>query len=199
MKLAVLLGSARKNSTGTHVAEWVTEIITSDKRFELDFVNVADLDLPFFNEDFSPKYMHYMGKDYTNPKGKAWAERVAAAEAFIFITPEYNHSTSAVLKNALDWVGIEWDGKPVGFVGYSITQFGGVRAVEHLRQIAPELGLIQTTRPVLVSNALDAIAENGMPEDDTLKNTLAALLDDIYALGEKLGKRRSHTMALATA
>lgn len=186
MKLTVILGSARKNGTGSRVANLVQQVVKADGRFELDFVAVDELDLPFFNEDFSPKYRHYTGSDYTNPKGKAWAERVAKSEAFLFLTPEYNHSISAALKNALDWVGTEWANKPVGFVGYSIVPYGGVRAVEHLRQIAPELGLIQARNTVLIGNALDAIAETGMPEDEGLKNALTTLLDEVHTLGEQL-------------
>jgi NAD(P)H-dependent FMN reductase len=187
MKLAVILGSAR-NGAGTKVAKWATNTIDADGRFELDFVDAVSLDLPFFNEDFSPKYKHYQGKDYTNAKGKTWAQRVADADAFIFITPEYNHSISALLKNALDWVGTEWAGKPVGFIGYSSTQYGGVRAVEHLKQIAPELGLIQANATVLVGTAPETIADDGSTSDETIKGNLTQVLDEVHMLATKLSR-----------
>lgn len=177
MNIIILMGSARKNGTGAQVGEWVQSVVATDKRFVVDYIVASELNLPFFNEDFSPKYRHYSDQEYTNAAGKEWAARVAKADGFIFITPEYNHSYSAALKNALDWVGTEWSDKPVGFVGYSITQFGGVRAVEHLRQIAPELGLIQTRIPVLISGVPDSITENN---DSAPRQAMSKLLDELY-------------------
>jgi NAD(P)H-dependent FMN reductase len=185
MKLAVILGSAR-HGAGKRVAKWVTDTVDTDGRFELDFVDAVSLELPLFNEDFSPKYKHFQGKDYTNPKGKAWADRVAAADAFIFITPEYNHSISGLLKNTLDWVGPEWTGKPVGLVGYSGTPYGGIRAVEHLKQIAPELGLVQVNATVLVGAVPETITESGTTSSQTIQADLAKVLDEIHTLAGKL-------------
>lgn len=185
MKVAVLLGTARPTGAGHRVGEWVKDAVAADKNLELDFVTLADLGLPFFDEDFSPKYKHYQGKDYTNEAGKAWAERVGAADAFIFITPEYNHSYSALLKNALDWVGPEWSGKPVAFVGYSMVQYGGVRAVEHLRNVAAELNLQPVNVAVLVGGVNEAIDENGVANDD-LNGALKNLLGELHGLGQKL-------------
>lgn len=186
MRIAIILGTARERGVGHRVAKWITDTASTDERFEVDFVDTATLNLPFFNEDFGPKYRHYSGAEYTNPEGKAWAERVAQAEAFLFITPEYNHSTSAILKNALDWVGPEWSGKPVGLVGYSITSFGGARAIEHLRQIAPELGLHQVREALLISTAQEVISEEGKPKVQELDTPLKTLLDEVYDLGTKL-------------
>lgn len=190
MKLLVLHGSARINGTGSHVTKWVADTAKNDERFSTELVHVADLDLPFFNEAFSPKYRHYSGHEYTNPHGKAWAKKVAEADAFIFVTPEYNHSVPAALKNALDWVGMEWANKPVGFVGYSGVPYGGVRAVEHLRQIAPELGLVQAHHTVLVGHAPDRIAEDGTVSDEFLVRALPPLLDEIYHLATVLVQPR---------
>jgi NAD(P)H-dependent FMN reductase len=122
MKILVVLGSARQNGLGQRVGKWVHGVSAADTEHETEVVSVAELNLPLFNENFSPKYRHYTGSEYTNAEGKAWAERVAGADAFVFVTPEYNHSIPAALKNALHWVGSEWADKPVGFVGYSITR-----------------------------------------------------------------------------
>lgn len=184
MKLLILAGSNRPAGTGARVSKWVDSVARQDNRFEdIDLVSVSDLNLPIFNEEFSPKYRHYTGNEYTNPAGKAWAERVAAADAFIVISPEYNHSVPGGLKNALDWVGTEWAGKPVGLIGYSITPFGGVRAIEHLRQIAPELGLRPATNHVLISDVENTISKAGEPAAQGLGTALATMLDEVVHTG----------------
>lgn len=184
MKLLILAGSNRPAGAGARVSKCVQAAVSKDSRFnEVDFVSVSDLNLPVFNEDFSPKYRHYTGKEYTNAAGKAWAERVDAADAFIYISPEYNHSVPGGLKNALDWVGTEWAGKPVGLIGYSITPFGGVRAVEHLRQIAPELGLRPTTNYILIGDVANAIGDDGRPVSEDLGTALTSVLDELATAG----------------
>lgn len=180
MKLMIIAGSNRPTGAGARVNIWIQSAASIDSRFtSVELVAVSDLDLPAFNEDFSPKYRHYAGKDYTNPAGKAWAQRVAATDAFIIITPEYNHSVPGGLKNVLDWVGGEWANKPVGLVGYSITPFGGVRAIEHLRQITPELGLRPTDNYILIGDVTNAITEAGRPASEDLGTSLTNLLDEI--------------------
>jgi NAD(P)H-dependent FMN reductase len=186
MKVAVLLGSARENGTGVRVGQWVRDAVSADSRFELDFVPLVELGLPFFNEEFSPKYRQYMGKEYANADGKAWADRVGAADAFVIVTPEYNHGYPALLKNSLDWVGPEWSGKPVAFVGYSIVPLGGVRSVEQLREVAAELNLQPVNLAVLVGNAGEAISEKGVASSDELNAALKTALESLYDLGQKL-------------
>lgn len=180
MKLMIIAGSNRPSSAGARVSDWVQSAASKDSRFSnVELVTVSDLDLPAFNEDFSPKHRHYTGKDYTNAAGKAWAQKVADTDAFIIITPEYNHSVPGGLKNALDWVGGEWAHKPVGLIGYSITQFGGVRAVEHLRQITPELGLRPVDNYILVGDVTNAVGEDGQPASEDLNTSLTSVLNDI--------------------
>lgn len=185
MKVLVILGSARKGGTGQRVGQWVKDAVNAQGDLELDYVSVDELNLPIFNEAFSPKYRHYTGDDYTNPDGKAWAERVAKAEAVIVVTPEYNHGYPGGLKNSFDWVGTEWQGKPVAFVGYSITQFGGVRAVEQLRQVVTEMGMHQVPNAVLVGTAQEVLSESGVSSSDELNGTLSGVLKDLVALGAK--------------
>ena len=178
MNVMIVVGSARASGSGSRVGSLVATLAKEYSDLQAELVSVGELDLPPFDEDFSPKYRHYYNKDYTNPAGKAWAERVAAADAFIIITPEYNHSTSGSLKNALDWVGTEWDGKPVGLVGYSITPFGGVRAVEHLLQISHELGLRPTQAYALIGDVTNAVQEDGSADEQTQK-AIKAILQEI--------------------
>lgn len=104
MNLMLFFGSSRQGRRGEVVANWVRDHAEADKRFEIDYVDSRDLELPFYDEAFNP-LSRKPGENYTYPEGKAWAERIAGNEGFILITPEYNHGYPAILKNALDWVG----------------------------------------------------------------------------------------------
>lgn len=180
MKLMVILGSVRAGRRGEKIAHWATEQIKQDGRFnEVELVDVKELDLPLYNEVESPMMLASQGKEYAEPKGRAWADKVAGADAFVLVNAEYNHGYSASLKNALDWVGNEWFGKPVGFVSYGWS--GGIRSTEQLRQVVAELGLVQTrfAVPIRIGNDLD---ENGNPNQESSQKSLSQMLDQIIAL-----------------
>lgn len=182
MKLMVILGSSRQGRKGEVVAKWVANRVEADERFELDYVDLRELNLPFFDEPLSPFSMAREGRPYTYPEGKAWAERVAAAGAFIMVTPEYNHGYPGVLKNALDWVGPEWGGKAVDFVSYSWTTVGGARAVEQLRQVVLELGLIPGGVGLHIGRQADSFDENGQPKEDYMDPALQRIFEELSKL-----------------
>src|SRR6476619_1316002 len=130
--IAVILGSTRPGRRGEQVARWVVAQAThrSDATFEL--VDLLDHPLPHLDEPLPPN----MGQ-YQNPHTQDWAATIARFDGFVFVTPEYNHSTSGVLKNAIDYLYPEWSNKAAGFVSYGAL--GGTRAIEHLRAILSEL------------------------------------------------------------
>jgi NAD(P)H-dependent FMN reductase len=144
MHIAIILGSTRPGRRGMAVAEWVLSQAAprSDATFEL--VDLADFDLPLFDEPFPPA----MGK-YTKPHTQRWAAKIATFDAFVFVTPEYNRSTSGVLKNAIDFLKNEWRNKAAGFVGYG--SLGAARAIEHLRQMMGELEVADVRGQVTLS------------------------------------------------
>jgi NAD(P)H-dependent FMN reductase len=181
MKLMVIFGSSRQARKGTVVADWVKRGVDTDGRFNIDFVDLRDLNLPFFDEPVSPFSMKKAGLDYTNPKGKAWAGRVEKADAVILVTPEYNHAPPAVLKNALDWVGPEWIDKPVGMISYGGIS-GGIRAVEQLRTITIELGLFDVANAIHFPHFKHAFNEDGEPLDENYGPKLTKMLDEILRL-----------------
>ena len=123
------------------------------------------------------------GKSYTHAEGKAWAQRVEQAEAVIIVTPEYNHGYPAVLKNALDWVGPEWVDKPVAFISYGGAS-GGARAVEQLRTVTIELGLVQVANPIHFVFFTKAFNEQGDPSYQGTNDSLTKMLDEIIRLHE---------------
>lgn len=182
MKLMIILGSTRQGRRGEVVAKWAAAAAGKDSRFEVDYVDLRELNLPFFDEPMSPFTLRDTGASYTHPEGEAWAGRVGQADGFIFVTPEYNHGYPGVLKNALDWVGREWGDKPVGFISYgNIT--GGARAVEGLRQVSVELGLVQVANAIYFPGiSRGAFTEAGQPAHDGANENLAKMFDEIIRL-----------------
>lgn len=178
----IIWGSSRQARKGGSVVDWVNKQAEADTRFEVDFVDLQKLSLPFFDEPLSPFSMARQGVDYTHAEGKAWAERVGRAQAIIIVTPEYNHGVAAVLKNALDWVGPEWTDKPVGLISYGGIS-GGARAVEGLRTVTTELGLIQVANGLHFPYFEEAFDEHGQPKRlDYYEANIKKMFDELVRL-----------------
>ena len=146
-KIAIILGSTRPNRKGAAVADWVNKL-AADRAASYDLIDLRDVDLPFLDEGTPPS----MGK-YEHDHTKAWAERIDEYDGYVFVTPEYNHSTSAALKNAIDYLYAEWNDKACAFVGYG--SLGGARSIEHLRAIASELQMAHVRQQVSLSFSED--------------------------------------------
>ena len=172
MKIAVILGSIREIRRGGRVAKWLMPELSKHKDIEFELLDLNDYPLPFYNESNSPDGLE---GNYTNKLGKKWAAKIGEADAFILITPEYNHGPSAVLKNALDWVFAEWNRKPVTFISYSPNAAGGIRAIEQLRQVAVELKMAPIQHALHIPYVLDTLDEDGK----ILKGHLNEKLDDL--------------------
>lgn len=144
IKVAIVIGSTRPGRVGEAVGKWVFEIAgkRTDAAFEL--VDLVEMNLPLLDEPNPPAMQRY-----TKPHTKAWSEKIAAFDAFIFVTAEYNHGMPAALKNALDFLYREWNNKVAGFVAYGNT--GGARAVEQLRQVVAELQMADVRDQVSLS------------------------------------------------
>src|SRR6266568_7612948 len=144
LRIAIIIGSTRPGRNGEAVAKWVHEIAQkrSDAQFEL--VDIKDFNLPLLDEPVPSM----MGQ-YSKPHTKAWAAKIGSFDGFVFVTPEYNHSISGALKNAIDFLFSEWNNKAAGFVGYGSV--GGVRAVEHLRLVMAEVQVATVRNQVALS------------------------------------------------
>ena len=149
----IIVGSVRPGRIGLPIAEWVREHAETESDFEIDFVDLAELALPFMDEPNHPRL-----RQYTQPHTIAWSERVDAADAFIFVTPEYNHSFSPALKNAFDYLNQEWWRKAVGFVSYGGVS-GGSRGVVAFEPAFTTLGLVKTGANVEIPFAAAMVAE----------------------------------------
>ncbi|MFB9837558.1 NADPH-dependent FMN reductase [Actinoallomurus acaciae] len=140
-KIAIIVGSTRPGRIGRSVADWVHGIAAKRVEAEYEIVDLADYDLPLYDELIPAAVGQYAG-EHT----KRWAEVVARYDGFLVVTPEYNHAPPAALKNAFDFVHAEWGNKAVGFVGYGAV--GAARAVEHLKLVATELSVASVAAQV---------------------------------------------------
>ena len=182
MKLMIIWGSSRTARKSGPLIDWVKGRTEADKRFEVDLVDLKELNLPFYDEPMGPYSLAKSGTGYSNPQGKTWAERVGRSDAVIIVTPEYNHGPSAVLKNALDWVGPELKDKPVGLISYGGVS-GGIRAVEQLRSITIELGLINVANAIHFQFFSKCFDEQGkLVSKETFNPQLEAMFDEIERL-----------------
>jgi NAD(P)H-dependent FMN reductase len=144
IRIGIILGSTRPGRNGEAVARWVYQVASQRNDVEFELVDLLDYKLPHLDEALPPS----LGQ-YELPHTREWAAKIASFDGFVMVTPEYNHSTSGVLKNAIDFLSAEWNNKSVGFVSYGSV--GGARAVEHLRLIAGELKMADVRSQVALS------------------------------------------------
>ncbi len=143
LKIGIIIGSTRPGRNGAAVAKWVYDLACQRKDAEFEMVDLLSFHLPLLDEPIPASQGKYSKEHTIN-----WAAKIDSLDAFVFVTPEYNHSTSGALKNAFDFLYKEWNNKVAGIVSYGSSS--GVRAAEHLRLIAAELQ-IATVRVTLWS------------------------------------------------
>ncbi|HEY3711018.1 MAG TPA: NAD(P)H-dependent oxidoreductase [Amycolatopsis sp.] len=190
-RIAVITGSTRPRRRATMVAEWVVEVaarhVPADAAtFEL--VDIADFALPMLDEEVPAAI-----GSYANEHTRQWAETIAGFDGFVFVTPEYNHSMTAALKNAIDFLFAEWGDKAAGFVSYGLH--GGVRAVEHLRVTLAEVKIADVRTTVALSlftdfQLTDMTQPGVFAPGDHQEPTLTRMLDEVVAWSRALAPLR---------
>ncbi|MEP0824043.1 MAG: NAD(P)H-dependent oxidoreductase [Nitrososphaera sp.] len=144
LRIAIILGSTRPGRNGEAVAKWVFDIAKRRADAEFEYVDIKEYGLPLLDEPVPPSRGVY-SKEHT----KKWAAKIDSFDAFVFVTPEYNHGIPGALKNAIDFLYKEWNNKVAGFVGYGSA--GGVRAVEQLRLVMAEMQVATVRAQVQLS------------------------------------------------
>ena len=182
-RIGIILGSTRPNRNGEQVAKWVYDIASRRSDAEFELVDLRDYPLPHLDEPLPPS----MGQ-YQNEHTRQWADKIASFDGFIMVTPEYNHSTSGVLKNAIDYLYAEWNNKAVGFVSYGGV--GGARAAEHLRLIAGELQMADVRQQVALSLLTEFENFSVLKPSDYSQASLNTLLDQVIAWSTALAPLR---------
>jgi NAD(P)H-dependent FMN reductase len=155
-----------------------------DAAFEI--VDIADFDLPLLDEAFPPS----MGQ-YAQPHTHAWAAKIADFDAFVFVTPEYNHSMSGSLKNAIDFLFREWNDKAAGFVSYGSV--GGARAVEQLRLVMGEIKVADVRAQCALSLFTDFENFTTFKPQPSQEPAVEAMLNDLIPWGRALQAMRLET------
>jgi NAD(P)H-dependent FMN reductase len=173
-KIGIILGSTRPGRNGEAVAKWVHAIAGKRQDAEFELIDLKDHPLPHLDEPIPPSAGHY-SQDHT----KAWAKTIDALDGFVFVTPEYNHSMSGSLKNAIDYLYAEWNNKAAGFVSYGSA--GGVRAVEHLRSVMAELQVATVRAQAALYLSTDFENFRLFKPDPSREKAVSAMLDQLVA------------------
>jgi NAD(P)H-dependent FMN reductase len=158
MKIAVVIGSVRETRVTDRLAKWVTD--EASKVTEVETVDLKDYPMPFMDEAISPRYNP---ERQPKPEVKRWLDKIAEFDGYVFVTPEYNRTTSGVLKNAIDYLAYEMEKKPVALVGHGSS--GGAQAIASLRMALPGVGAVTIPQALFFTDRVgEAIDEKGMLE-----------------------------------
>ncbi|MET8289215.1 NADPH-dependent FMN reductase [Streptomyces sp. NPDC048448] len=182
-RIGIIIGSTRPGRNGEAVAKWVHEIASQRSDVEFELVDLLDYKLPHLDEAMPPS----LGQ-YSQPHTREWAAKIASFDGFVMVTPEYNHSTSGVLKNAIDYLYAEWNNKAIGFVSYGSV--GGTRAVEHLRLVAGELQMADVRSQVALSLFTDFENFSVFRPSDLHLDGLNTMLDQVMSWSNALASLR---------
>ncbi len=192
LRIAIILGSTRPGRNGEAVARWVYDKAkrradnnnNHDQNVEFEYIDIKDFNLPLLDEPIPPSQGQY-SKDHT----KAWSAKIDSFDAFIFVTPEYNHGIPGALKNAIDFLYKEWNNKAAGFVSYGSA--GGVRSAEHLRLVMAELQIADVRAQVTLSLFTDFENFTKFKPAAYHEKSFNDMLDQVIAWGNALKDLRT--------
>lgn len=173
LKLHVIIGSTRPGRVGPSVARWFEEYARNHGVFEAALIDLAEFSLPIFDEPKHPRL-----RQYQHEHTKRWAASVAEADAFAFVTPEYNYGTSPALLNALDYLVVEWSYKPAGVVSYGGVS-GGLRGAQHLKQTLTSLKMVAPPEGVGIPNVASHVKDGVFASNDLIDLSAKTMLDEL--------------------
>ncbi|MBV8930624.1 MAG: NAD(P)H-dependent oxidoreductase [Mycobacteriaceae bacterium] len=192
LNLKIIVGSTRPGRAADRIIPWIVARAEAHPAFDLEVLDLREWPLPLFAENFQtlgdPR-----DPTYSAPIVKRWNQRIADGDVFLFVTPEYNHSVPAVLKNAIDSVfaSFGFRNKAAAFVGYSGGIAAGVRAIEHLAQIAIEAEMVPLRNSVLLPLVGNAFDDAGHPANGAADAAASNMLDDLAWWGATLQRARA--------
>jgi NAD(P)H-dependent FMN reductase len=179
--LMILIASTRPGRVGPSVAEWFRERVEDHGDFDVEVVDLAELNLPFMDEPNHPRL-----RQYVHQHTRDWSEAVEKADAFVFVMPEYNYGFSAPLKNAIDYLHHEWAYKPVGFVSYGGVS-AGTRAVQMLKQVVTTLKMMPMNEAVSIPFVAQVLGEDGrIHPNETMDAAADTMLNELSRWTEAL-------------
>jgi NAD(P)H-dependent FMN reductase len=191
-KLLIIVGSTRPGRAADAVIPWIATSAREHGAFEVEVADLRDWPLPIFGEHWGT-IGDIKDPTYSDPIVKAWNSKVKESDAFIVITPEYNHSVPGVLKNAIDtvWLSFGFRNKPVAAVGYSGGVSGAMRAIEHLAHVFVEAEAVPLRNTVVLPEVQTVFDESGEPKSPRTAAALQVMLDDLAWWSAALEKARA--------
>ncbi len=180
VRLGIIVGSVREGRRASEVAEWVLDQVRERVDLEVFVLDLRALDLPLMT---APTHPMRAGRTYADGRVRDWSQQVDACEAFVFLTPEYNHGVPGAFKNAVDHLGPEWQGKTVAFVSWGSE--GGVRAVEQWRTIVSNFRMVDVRQQVSLSTRHE-VRDGRLEPSDQRPGHLHTMLDELADLSRRL-------------
>ncbi len=177
LKIQIIVGSTRPGRNSRGVADWYLEQVKGTVGAEFEIVDLAEINLPMYDEPVPPK-----ANKYENEHAKKWSAKIAEADGYVWVAPEYNHAMPGVLKNAIDYLYYEWNKKPVAFVSYGSV--GGARAVENMRLVAAELQMVP------IAPSVHMVGYYGGPIPDGYEEPAQAVTAELVWWGNALQTAR---------
>lgn len=186
-QLKIIIGSTRPSRKGPIVADWFLEIAKQHSDFEIELLDLKEINLPFMDEPEHPRL-----QKYTKAHTKKWSKTIDSADAFVIVTPEYNYGYPATLKNALDYLSVEWGEKPMAFVSYGGVS-GGTRAVQDLKLPVTTLGMMPLPQAVNIPFFTQFINENDVFEANApLEKSANLMLNSLKKWSKALKNMREN-------
>jgi len=183
-RLLIVIASTRPGRNGKAIGEWFTAVARQHGGFDIDVADLAELNLPFHDEPVHPRLGNYQ-HDHT----KQWSAQVTAADAVVFVMPEYNYSFSAPLKNAFDYLHNEWRYKPAGFVSYGGVS-GGMRAVQQFKQVVTTLTMVPVPVQVALTNFAEHLHDGVFEPGEGAEAAAKTMLDELAHVAPALATLR---------
>ena len=172
--LQIIIASTRPGRVGPSVASWIHERAVAHGGFDVELVDLAEVNLPMFDEPKHPRF-----RQYVHQHTKDWSATIERADAFIFVVPEYNYGFNAAIKNAIDYLNAEWQHKPVGFVSYGGVA-AGTRAVQMLKQVITTLKMVPMFDAVNIPFVQQFLDEDRkLQPNDIMETAATTMLDEL--------------------
>lgn len=189
-RLHVLICSTRPQRVGPLVAQWTFDAARSDGRFDTRLVDLAEFALPVYDEPMHPRL-----KQYSQPHTLAWSASVDAADAFVFVMPEYNYGPPPSLLNAMNYLVQEWQYKPVAFVSYG-GMSGGIRAVQVTKQLLTTFKMVPLLEAVAIPQVADLLSETAFRAQKVHEQSAASMFDELMRWTPALASLRTDVQGM---
>lgn len=174
INLLVIIASTRPGRVGLPVGTWIADVAREHGAYEVTIADLKEIDLPLMNEPNHPRL-----RQYTHEHTKQWSAMVEAADAYLFVMPEYNFAMTAPLKNAIDYLSLEWGYKPVGLVSYGGLS-GGLRAAQMVKQTVTALKMMPVSEAVALPMVGQSIDDDGnFAASDSATRSAGAMLNEV--------------------